>query len=85
MSAAGRAPVFSSQSAAISLMQNALMTRAYMCIIPMGDYLLLGSQGRINTPGTVKGNWEWRMEKDAFTPELAASIRSSCRRCGRNN
>ena len=32
------------------------------CIIPIGDILELSSEARINTPGTAKGNWEWRMQ-----------------------
>ena len=35
---------------------------ANLCIIPMQDYLGLGSDARINTPSTLGGNWEWRMK-----------------------
>ena len=30
-------------------------------IVPMQDVLGLGSEARMNTPGTVGGNWNWRM------------------------
>ena len=30
-------------------------------IIPMQDFLRLGSEARMNTPGTVGNNWGWRM------------------------
>ena len=36
-------------------------SRADLCIIPLQDYLVLGNEGRINTPSTIKGNWQWRM------------------------
>lgn len=40
---------------------------ADLCIVPMQDYLGLGSGARINTPSTLGGNWEWRMKTG--TPE----------------
>ena len=42
----------------------AMTAVADTCIIPMGDYLGLGSEGRINVPSQAEGNWSWRM-----TPE----------------
>lgn len=48
---------------------------ADLCIIPMQDYLGLGSEARINYPSTLGDNWKWRMKKGAFTDELADEIR----------
>ena len=56
---------------------------ADLAIIPMQDYLGLGSEARINTPSTLGGNWQWRMKKDAFTKELAKQIRSMTELYGR--
>lgn len=39
----------------------AMSTKAETCIIQMQDYLVLGSECRINTPGTIDVNWKWRM------------------------
>lgn len=39
----------------------AMSSRAKICIIPMQDYLQLDSYSRINTPGTIDGNWKWRL------------------------
>jgi len=36
---------------------------AEIAIIPMQDLLGLGSEGRMNTPGTATGNWGWRYQK----------------------
>ncbi len=44
-------------------------------VIPMQDYLELDNAGRINTPSTLGGNWEWRMLPGAATPRLAQRIR----------
>ena len=46
-----------------------------LCVIPMQDYLALGSEARINTPATLGGNWVWRMKKGAFTKKLAKEIK----------
>lgn len=47
---------------------------ARTCIIPMADYLGLGSQARINTPSRSGGCWRWRMSEQAFTKELIARM-----------
>lgn len=51
------------------LIKTALASTSYLCIIPAADYLGLLSEGRINTPGTAMGNWQWRMKKGAFSEE----------------
>ena len=47
---------------------------ADLCVIPMQDYLGLGSEARINIPSTLGGNWLWRMKKGQFDEETAAEI-----------
>ena len=37
---------------------------AQLVVIPMQDILELPSPGRMNKPGTVKGNWIWRMDPE---------------------
>ncbi|MGX8774451.1 MAG: 4-alpha-glucanotransferase [Bacillota bacterium] len=46
-----------------ALIEKALTSRADLCIIPLQDYLHLGSEARTNIPGTVGGNWCWRLTK----------------------
>ncbi|MCR5101472.1 MAG: 4-alpha-glucanotransferase [Butyrivibrio sp.] len=43
-------------------------------IIPIQDYLDLGTEARINIPSTLGNNWVWRMKKDALSEELASKI-----------
>ncbi len=43
-------------------------------IVPMQDWLGLGSEARMNYPGTVGGNWLWRMLPVDYRP-IAARIR----------
>lgn len=66
-----KAPVFDPKTAAVALVSLAFRSRADLCIIPVQDHLLLGSEGRINVPGTVGTNWRWRMKRGAFTDEAA--------------
>lgn len=43
---------------------------ADLAVIPMQDFLNLGSEARINEPSTLGKNWQWRMKKNAFTKKL---------------
>ena len=37
----------------------ALDSRANLAMIPLQDCLSLGSEARMNTPGTIENNWLW--------------------------
>ena len=39
---------------------SAMSSVSNTCIIPLQDLLGLDSTGRINTPSTLKNNWQWR-------------------------
>jgi 4-alpha-glucanotransferase len=43
-----------------SLISLCFSTKARLAIAPMQDYLGLGSEARLNTPGKPDGNWRWR-------------------------
>lgn len=58
------------------LTRLALMSVADTAIIPLQDYLNLGSEGRINTPSTIEGNWQWMLTGKELTDSLAASLHS---------
>jgi len=45
----------------------------------------MGSDARMNTPGTVGINWRWRMKADVLTDELQQEILSVTKRYGRLN
>jgi 4-alpha-glucanotransferase len=42
----------------------AYSTPGYLCIVPLQDVLGLDSSHRMNTPGTMAGNWKWRVTLD---------------------
>ena len=56
------------------LIRLAFSTKARLAIAPMQDYLGLGSEARLNTPGTSADNWRWRVEPERLTPALMDSI-----------
>lgn len=66
-----------------ALIRAALGSVADTCIIPMQDYLALGAAARINTPGTLGGNWTWRMLPGTADRPLAAKIRTLTQLYGR--
>jgi 4-alpha-glucanotransferase len=47
-----------------ALILLAMRSKAKLAIIPMQDILGLGSAHRMNTPGTMQHNWQWRFSWD---------------------
>ena len=64
-------------------LRGVLASCAKLAVIPMADWLELGAEGRINTPGTSTGNWTWRAAPEAFDGALAGHIRKMCVLYGR--
>jgi 4-alpha-glucanotransferase len=57
------------------LIRAVLASVADTAIIPLQDVLGLGSEARMNLPGTSSGNWRWRSRPDVLTGELAERLR----------
>jgi 4-alpha-glucanotransferase len=47
---------------------------AQICIIPLQDYLGLGSEARINTPSTLGDNWKWRVLENELSESIIKKI-----------
>ena len=58
-----------------AMIREALASQADTAITPAQDLLELGSEARMNSPGTAKGNWRWRLEDDVLTLDLAQRLR----------
>ncbi|MGF1470711.1 MAG: 4-alpha-glucanotransferase [Rubrobacteraceae bacterium] len=56
---------------------------ANRAVVPMQDLLELGSEHRMNTPGTTEGNWAWRLERSSLTLELSEKLRDLTETYGR--
>ncbi len=51
-------------------------SRARLAIVPMQDLLGLGSEARMNTPGSAEGNWKWRFRWEDVDESIARRFRS---------
>lgn len=66
-----------------AMLRAVLGSVGVLAILPAADLLRFGSDARINTPGTVTGNWSWRLPDDALDALLAAHFARESRRFGR--
>lgn len=58
-----------------ALVRLVLSSVAGMAVLPAQDLLGLGSEARLNRPGTAMGNWGWRLPVEWLTAPLAAQFR----------
>ncbi|MBT8065604.1 MAG: 4-alpha-glucanotransferase [Gammaproteobacteria bacterium] len=65
------------------MIRAAFSTRAQLAIAPMQDFLGLGSEARLNTPGQPGGNWRWRVLVTQLTPEVCDNVATIVRESGR--
>jgi 4-alpha-glucanotransferase len=52
-------------------------------MVQVQDVLGLGSEARMNVPGTASGNWGWRLSDGMLTPALARRLRGVTADAGR--
>lgn len=65
------------------IIRGGMSSVASLFIAQMQDYLELGSEARMNTPGTLGGNWQWRMAPAQASRSLAAEIAAMTKLYGR--
>ena len=65
------------------LIRAAFSTASLLAVAPMQDYLGLGSEARINTPGTSGGNWRWRVLDTQLSDDLCDNVAEMVRQSGR--
>jgi 4-alpha-glucanotransferase len=51
----------------------------------MQDFLSLGNEARMNFPGKLGGNWNWRMKPGAINDQLESRIKLLNTIYGRNS
>lgn len=59
-----------------SLIRAAWSSVAVFALAPLQDFLSLGTEARMNFPGTPAGNWTWRMGDGDLSDALRDRIRS---------
>lgn len=62
------------EGAAWGMIRGGLSSVANLFVAQMQDYLELGAEHRMNTPGTLGTNWQWRMLDGEASAELAERI-----------
>ncbi len=65
---------FSSVAMPSVLVGVALGSVANLVILPMQDILELGSEDRMNIPGTSEGNWSWRFDWSQLTESQSGRL-----------
>ncbi|MGN0709532.1 MAG: 4-alpha-glucanotransferase [Anaerovoracaceae bacterium] len=77
-------PEMSREKALAAMIELAMASPADTCIIPVQDILGLGSEARINVPGTVTGkNWSWQMGAGAFDQKTVSALKDLTAKYGR--
>ena len=66
-----------------ALLDAACASPAALAMLTLQDLLGLGSEARMNVPGTTEGNWGWRFDWNDLPPGLAGRCRALLQRCGR--
>ena len=57
------------------LMSVTMASVSRLAVLPLQDLLQLGAGHRMNTPGTIEGNWQWRFGWEQITEETQAIAR----------
>jgi 4-alpha-glucanotransferase len=57
------------------LIRTALMSVAQLAMVPLQDFLAMGSDQRMNRPGSENGNWCWRFRWEQVPEGLEMRIR----------
>lgn len=61
----------------------ALASGSNLAMVQVQDVLGLGSEARMNVPGTARGNWRWRLADGMLTPARALRLRAATELAGR--
>lgn len=64
----------SSGTIAHDMIRLAFSSNSTLAVAPMQDYLGLGSDARLNVPGTTLNNWRWRMLPEQLQAPVKESI-----------
>ncbi|MFP3873411.1 MAG: 4-alpha-glucanotransferase [Thiohalophilus sp.] len=65
------------------LIRSALASVSCLAIVPMQDLLGLGGEHRMNTPGTLEGNWQWRFDWEQVPTDLTRKLHHLLKLYGR--
>ena len=67
-----------------SMIEYSFLSKAQTVIIPIQDLLGLGSEARMNTPGTISDtNWSWRMSASVLTDSMKEKMKKITKKAKR--
>ncbi|MBE6962466.1 MAG: 4-alpha-glucanotransferase [Ruminococcaceae bacterium] len=66
------------------ILRGGMSSVADLFVAQMQDYLGLGAGARMNVPGVLGGNWQWRMKKGQLDEALAEKLAGMARIYGRS-
>jgi len=66
-----------------AMIQKAFGSQSDTVIIPMQDFLKLGTEARMNFPGVSEGNWQWRLKDRVLTQDLSEKLKGLSISCER--
>jgi 4-alpha-glucanotransferase len=75
---------FSQTEMPYTLIGTAFASVSNLAVVPMQDVLCLGTESRMNTPGTVEGNWTWRFSWDQLDGVYVERLKHLVDLFGRN-
>ena len=58
-----------------ALVRLAMASTTQLAVVPAQDLLELGSESRMNVPGSAEGNWSWQAGAGVFDDALAARLK----------
>ena len=66
-----------------AMVRTLMASAANLTVLPFQDVLRLGSEHRMNTPGTSRGNWQWRFGWQQIPGNTAERLHTLMTRHGR--
>ncbi len=69
----------------LDMIRLAFSSKAALAVAPMQDFLGLGSEARLNIPGTTLNNWRWRMESGQLHAGLIESVHNMVQASSRSS
>lgn len=74
----------SAEPAHRAMMRLVFASPANTAVVPLQDVLGLGTEARMNVPGTATGNWRWRARMDDFANDGGAFLKGLTEIYGRS-
>ncbi len=65
------------------MIRYAYASAASLVMVPLQDVLSLGTEARMNVPGTHENNWQWRASRGCLIPTLAYRLNDLAQRFDR--